>query len=280
MSSDQDGDAARPFGGAAAAILAARDRLGIFAGRVEFHDEVGSTNDVADERARRGAPEGIVIVADVQRSGRGRRGRSWHSPRGVGLYFSTALRPVAAEATAAMLTLAAGSAVAMGIRRAAGLPVDIKWPNDVVAPGRARARDRRKIAGILAEARSAGGGVAHVIVGCGVNVGASTPPADIAAVAASIEGELGRPVDRVQVLVECLAALDAEYCALQAGRAAEVLERWRALAPSAMGAGVMWNDLGRSRAGVTTGVTDRGALLVRTDDGAVHQLVSADLVWL
>src|SRR5687768_9924953 len=96
---------------------------------VHFFDEIPSTNDEAARRADLGAPEGTTIVALAQTAGRGRFGRTWFSPAGAGLYVSIVVRD---RRAAPFLSLAGGVAVADGIRVATGLPVELKWPNDVV----------------------------------------------------------------------------------------------------------------------------------------------------
>jgi BirA family biotin operon repressor/biotin-[acetyl-CoA-carboxylase] ligase len=110
--------------------------------------------------------------------------------------MSTIMRPAAHAVS--LLTIAAGVALADGIQAATGLQPQLKWPNDVYMDG-------RKLAGILAEAGTSAAGVQHVVVGCGVNLMPAAYPADVAARATSIETELGRPVDRGLLLVECLA---------------------------------------------------------------------------
>jgi BirA family transcriptional regulator, biotin operon repressor / biotin---[acetyl-CoA-carboxylase] ligase len=121
---------------------------------------VGSTNDVARRLAEEGAAAGTVVVADVQGSGRGREGRSWHAPPGRALLLSVILRPPGPPATA--LPLRVGLAAARGLERETGVPVGVKWPNDLVAGG-------RKLGGILCEG-SIGGAATFVIAGIGVNV--------------------------------------------------------------------------------------------------------------
>ena len=94
-----------------------------------------STMDVASRLAHEGAPHGVVVVADEQTSGRGRRGTTWASPPGAGLYLSFIARPpipTAVSAPPSLLTLAAGVAVREGIATATGLAADLKWPNDVI----------------------------------------------------------------------------------------------------------------------------------------------------
>ena len=113
--------------------------------------------------------------------------------------MSTLTRP-AAHAVG-LLTLAAGVAIAEGIQAATGLQPQLKWPNDIYMEG-------RKLAGILAEAGTSSAGVQYVILGCGINLMPAAYPPDVAARATSIESELGRPIDRGLLLVQCLTALD------------------------------------------------------------------------
>ena len=134
-----------------------------------------------------------------------------------------------------------GVAVAEGIRASTGLPVLVKWPNDVVveeehAP-RADQR-RRKVAGILAEASGVGAAVEYAVLGFGINLRPVRLPPELAGTATSIEGELGRSVDRAVVLSESLAALTRSYADLLADRVGTILMRWRRLSPSSRGARV------------------------------------------
>src|SRR5262245_51466456 len=157
------------------ALARAGARLGRFGSPVLYFSTVGSTNDVASSLATAGQREGGVVVADAQTAGRGRRGRSWFSPPGSGLYVSVLMDPAAARTepvrATALLTIAVGVALAEGIEAAAGLRSMIKWPNDLVI-------ERRKLAGILAEAIAAPGSsrISPVVVGYGVNVGPMAYP--------------------------------------------------------------------------------------------------------
>src|SRR5262249_14822949 len=112
------------------ALAATESERGIFGARLFYFTETGSTNDLAAAAADRGEPEGTTFVAGAQTAGRGRLGRVWFSPPGAGLYVSTIVRR---RSAAPWITLAGGVAVAEGIRAATALPVEIKWPNDVVA---------------------------------------------------------------------------------------------------------------------------------------------------
>ena len=128
-----------------AAAFAARPELA--GAEVLYFPELASTNDTAAALAESGAADGTTVIADRQNAGRGRHGRVWDSPPGVGLYASVVLR----GSQSPVVTLLAGVAVAEAVQGVARAAVELKWPNDVVAP-HAGAPTRRKLAGILTEA--------------------------------------------------------------------------------------------------------------------------------
>jgi BirA family biotin operon repressor/biotin-[acetyl-CoA-carboxylase] ligase len=168
-----------------------------------------------------------------------------------------------------LTTLAAGVALAEGIEHATALRVDLKWPNDLFVA-------RRKLGGILAE-----GVAGAVVLGYGLNVGTTAFPPDLAPRATSLESELGRPVDRAEVLSGTLAALARRYDDLIAGRFDAILDEWRARAPAGRGARVSWTTSTPSgtQSGVTAGIDDRGALLVDVG-GRLERIVAGELTWL
>jgi BirA family biotin operon repressor/biotin-[acetyl-CoA-carboxylase] ligase len=258
----------------AAALAASARRRGRFGDPIYYFSETGSTNDVAAALADGGAPEGATVVAAGQTAGRGRFGRTWFSPPGAGLYASVVCR----NATAApLLTLAGGVAVADAIRAASGLPVQIKWPNDVIVESGLPPR-RRKLAGVLAEGSSGADGLQYVILGFGINLRPAAYPTELADRATSIETELGRPPDGGAVLAETLAALAALFQRLAAGDARPVLARWRALAPSAQGTQVQWDGPAGAMSGTAAGIADDGALLVNVA-GRIERVISGELRW-
>jgi BirA family biotin operon repressor/biotin-[acetyl-CoA-carboxylase] ligase len=234
-----------------------------------WYRAVSSTNDVAAALADRGVPEGCVVAADEQRTGRGRLGRVWASPPGAGLYVSAVLRPRLEEIP--LLTLAAGLAVADGVQSATALPPQVKWPNDVYVGD-------RKLAGVLAEAGSSPEGVQYVVLGFGINIRPAAYPTDVASHATCIESELGRAVDRGLVLAECLAALAARYGQLHAGHAAWITRAWRQRAAATFGRLVEWETASSIESGVTQDVDETGALLVRTERG-IQRLISGEVRW-
>jgi BirA family transcriptional regulator, biotin operon repressor / biotin---[acetyl-CoA-carboxylase] ligase len=252
--------------------------------------QTASTSDEAARWAEAGAPEGAWVVADEQTAGRGRRGRAWHSPAGAGLYLSVVFRPSAGAVPAGssapetdtgvsndpvipLLTLMAGVAVAEGIRRATGVPVTLKWPNDVIVEG-----SWRKVAGILAEATASGNAVQFVIVGIGVNLNRASYPVDVAARAVSLEELNGGPVDRDVVLVEILGALADWRADLVRAGADNLLRAWRQLAPSSCGCRVRWETREGQRSGTTAGIDGDGALLVESSAG-VERIVAGEVQW-
>ena len=244
--------------------------------RLHWLESTGSTNDVAARLAESGAEEGTIVVADMQTAGRGRHGRVWFSPAGAGLYASIIIRPAQAmageERPAALLTLAAGVAIAEAVRAVTGLPARIKWPNDVlVGP--------RKLAGILAEAAMQGGTLQHIVLGFGVNLRAAAYPPELSGRTTSIEAETNRPAERGLMLAEIVAALGDRCADLHAGRFDAILSAWRMLASSLSGARVEWD----SPAGVVRGraedIDRHGALLVRVGE-KLERVVAGEVRWI
>lgn len=262
----------------AEAIAGARasGRLNRLGAPLLFFSTVGSTNDVAAALAEAGR-EGAVVIADQQTAGRGRHGRRWFSPPGSGLYISVVLTPAragpsATERATALLTLAAGVALVDAVEATTGLAPDLKWPNDLLV-------GRRKLAGILAESAVSESGPLHVALGYGINVSTSAYPSELAARATSLESELGRPIERGALCAATLAALEARYADLVAGRFDAILDAWRRRAPSHQGARVAWSTPRGPQTGLTAGVDEGGALLVRVGD-RVDRIVAGEISWL
>jgi BirA family biotin operon repressor/biotin-[acetyl-CoA-carboxylase] ligase len=257
-------------------LARAQARISPLASRVLWYADVSSTNDVAARLAESGAEEGVLVAADGQTAGRGRRGRDWSSPRGVGIYATVILRPPAAIIP--LVTIAAGVALADGIESATGLGVLLKWPNDVIIEGDSHFATPRKLAGILAEGGTAQDGAAWVVLGFGINVLPGAYPADVSARATSLETELGRRVGRGELLVECLAALADRYAELRESQTAPILAAWRHRARSTLGRRVEWDRGGRTHLGVAYDIDETGALLVQTD-GRLERVMSGEVRW-
>lgn len=256
------------------ALASTEIQRGVFGARLFYFIETASTNDLAAAAADRGEPEGTTFVAGAQTAGRGRLGRTWFSPPGAGLYVSTIVRR---SSIAPWITLAGGVATAEAIRSATGLPVQIKWPNDIVTV-HGRLEGRRKLAGILAEASSGPDGVERVVLGVGINVGAAALPPHLTNRASAIEIELGRPVDTGALLAQLLSALNRVLDEIANAGPPSLFQRWLDLAPSAHGAAIEWDAGGVRRHGVTAGLAEDGALLARTPDG-LERIIAGEVRW-
>ena len=160
-------------------------------------EEIDSTNKKAKELALSGAEAGVLVTADVQQAGMGRRGRSWLSEKGTGIYMSMVLRPEIETEKASMLTLVAAMAAQKAIESICGpkAQAKIKWPNDIVL-------NKKKICGILTELSLRGTDIDFVIVGIGINVNNKTFAEEIAQTASSLSLELGKEIDREMLITE------------------------------------------------------------------------------
>lgn len=230
---------------------------------------VESTNDVVWDALAAGAPDGIVAVADLQTRGRGRDGRNWLTPQGLGLAMSLLLRPGCERHTLTVLPLAAGLAVARALE-AAGADARLKWPNDVlIGP--------RKVAGILSESRRGPEGDDAIVVGIGVNVlqRESDFPEALRSLATSLAVE-GVHTDRETVAAAILDAFEPLWTELDEAGPAGIVEAWRRRA-------TFWGRplTVRTPAGEITGtartLAEDGALVLAGADGAPLRVVAGDV---
>ncbi|MCO6510164.1 MAG: biotin--[acetyl-CoA-carboxylase] ligase [Aridibacter famidurans] len=228
--------------------------------RILRYESLPSTNTEALSQARKGAPEGLCVVADEQTEGRGRHGRRWVSDPGAGLYFSALLRPDLEPKDLPILTLATAVAVHDTLKDLYGIEADIKWPNDLLIKG-------RKIAGILAETTETEDGTA-VVIGIGINLRSMHLPEDLASVSASVESETGAPGDRDELLDRLVRFFffHCERTATSSGRD-RVLKDWAARSSYGRGKHVRVDVAGKLIEGVTDGLDSHGALTVRTEHG-------------
>lgn len=182
------------------------DAIGVIGGEIRRYGEVDSTNDLAFDHAAAGCPEGTTVVAESQRAGRGRRGRSWYSPGGANLYFSIVLRPSRPRREWPEIPWVVAGAVAAGLARAGVRNLSIKSPNDVLAGG-------RKIAGVLLENRVGGSVRTAVVAGVGLNVNLPRRlmPEGLRETATSVEEETGAPAERETLLLGLLSSIDGHY---------------------------------------------------------------------
>lgn len=237
---------------------------------VKFLEETDSTNNVIRRMAEQGAPEGTLAVAEIQTAGKGRRGRSWSSPKGSGIWHSFLLRPDFAPEHASMLTLLAAMAVQKAVCDVTGLDGLIKWPNDIVVNG-------KKICGILTEMSTEEDTIRYVVVGIGINANTPDFPEEIRATATSLALELGHPVRRALLINGIMCAFEEYYDiyrqTLDMSRLKEIynqrlvnVEREvKVLAPRG------------DYTGVSHGINDEGELIVELADGTIREVNSGEV---
>ena len=275
--------------------------------RIEVHEQVGSTNDLARQAGRRGEPEGLVIVAEEQTAGRGRLDRVWSAPPGCCVLCSVLLRPRFSPYNAFYLTIATALAVFRAcagyfptregearenwetppnprtgdapvnpsagrteIRDTPPNPAMIKWPNDVLVNG-------RKVAGVLSESELSGDDWEFAVVGFGIN--ANLEPNQLQglrATATSLSIELGQPVDRTALLCHVLAEMEDLYLTLQNGQFGLVYSQW-ASRLGTIGKRVAVRDGAETVEGQALRVDFDGALILRLDDGTQRRVLAGDI---
>ena len=226
--------------------------------------ECASTNDEAARLARAGARHGTVVVAEAQTAGRGREGRAWQSPQGLGLYLSAIVRPPLPLAMVPPMTLAIGVAICDAVR-SFGAEAHLKWPNDVLVRG-------KKLAGVLVEAQSQGPRLEAVIVGIGVNLAGELPGA-VSETAITLEEAAGHVIDRSRFEQRLLEHVEHWIDRYVASGLASVSTAWeeRMAKHVIARASTLANTVVQ---GEMAGLDGDGSLLLRDAAGMLHRVRS------
>ncbi len=262
------------------AVVDGRRELGLetrFVGReIHYFTSVGSTNAACRELSPRGAPEGTVVLAEEQTSGRGRSGRPWYSPAGLGIWTSVLVRPHRPADRAAALSIATAVAVAEAVRAVVGVDALVKWPNDVVVLG-------KKLGGVLVEAGQPAGMplVEEAVVGIGLNTGQERGdfPEGLRDSAASLEMVAGQKVDRWPLFLALLERFEARYVGLFGGRWESLRDVWGELSTT-LGRDV---EVERGREilrGRVVDLAESGALVLEDSSGSRSEVWHGDVVVL
>lgn len=231
---------------------------------VRYFEQVGSTNDEALKWMANWAVNGAVVVAGEQVQGKGRLGRTWHTPPASALILSVILRPKIAELS--QITMLGALAIYDTVKQLGLEQVGIKWPNDVMLNG-------LKVSGILPEAVWEDGKLVGVVLGMGVNVRIDFANTELAQKAISIETVLGRHVERLDLIVELLARVD--YWSLHLGNDA-LFRTWQARLLT-VGQQVRLVSAGQEVVGVAETVERDGTLLIRQANGQIERVVAGDI---
>jgi len=250
-----------------------RDGLGTeFIGRhVYYCSSVSSTNDVAIELAQKGVPDGSLVVAEEQTGGRGRLSREWYSPRYKGIWFSLVLYPSVTPAEAPRVTMVTAVALALAVRKVTGVPVGIKWPNDLLVKG-------KKFCGILTELGAELDKINYLVMGAGINVNQDPAdfPQELRDIATSLKIEAGAEIARVGLLQSLLAEFEYWYRLWLEQGFGNVLKKWKELSVS-LNCPVRIHTLNKTWDGWAEDVDEEGALLLRLPDGKLQRLLAGDV---
>lgn len=235
---------------------------------IHYFTEVDSTNNEAKKLAADGCPEGAIVVAESQVTGRGRLARGWFSPFGKGIWLSVVLRPPFGPMDAAKCTLMAAVGVNRAINRVTGAGCGIKWPNDILWDG-------RKVVGILTEMSAEMDAINYVVIGMGINANMEEFPSEIAATATSLALATGQTVSRVTLLAEILAELESVYMLVKQAGFEPVFAAWRQQSIT-LGRQVKVQGFQRSFSGLAVDIDADGALLIKTPQG-VERVLAGDV---
>src|ERR1700741_546408 len=251
-------------------MLKPRLKGSLFGKRIFHFFKTDSTNRVALELGHAGEPEGAVVLAEEQTSGRGRAGRTWHSERAAGIYATLLLRPKISPVQAPLLTMMAGLSAHAAIQSQTGLQPDVKWPNDLMLNG-------KKVGGILTEMHAETTSVRFVIVGIGINVNQQDFPSELSRVATSLRLEAGKNQSRLELLARLLREFETDYNRFLHDGSSSVTERFTQISSYALGKKVRVTNGNETYVGVTAGLRPEGLLQVQREDGAVVTVLAGDV---
>lgn len=238
---------------------------------IEYIKSCPSTQILAHQLAQEDTPDGTVILTEEQTAGRGRMSRKWDSAFGKGIWMSIVLRPDVSPQRAPQFTLVAAVAVVRAIEEVTGLKPSIKWPNDILLNG-------KKCTGILTELQSDADGIKALIIGIGLNVNQVSEDfnEEVQNIATSLKMESGNGVSR-QDLVRSLLFHIEQYTNLYIEEGFGMLKLMWESYSTTIGRPVLARMPSGNLEGVAEGITDDGVLQLRTPDGKLHGIYSADI---
>lgn len=238
---------------------------------IEYAESCPSTQILAHQLAQEDTPDGTVVLTEEQTAGRGRMARKWDSAFGKGIWMSIVLRPDVPPQRAPQFTLVAAVAVVRAIEEVTGLKPSIKWPNDILLNG-------KKCTGILTELQSDADGIKALIIGIGLNVNQAAGDfnEEVQDIATSLKMESGKDVSR-QDLVRALLFHIEQYTNLYIEEGFGMLKLMWESYSTTIGRPVRARMSSGTLEGMAEGITDDGVLQLRTPDGKLHGIYSADI---
>jgi len=231
--------------------------------------KIQSTNTLAMDIATQGAPEGTVVLAEVQTAGKGRLGRSWFSPKG-NIYLSVILRPNIPLQKSPLVTLMGSVAVATAIQETCNLPALIKWPNDVYIQG-------KKVSGLLTEMSAEQDRIRHLVLGIGINANmdCSHLPDDVRLHTTTLAAETHSHINRTMLVRQLLQSLDHWYRQFLSDDQ-DVLKEWKKLNIT-LGKRVMVTDCNETFEGQALGIDKEGRLIIKRDNDTTQHIAAGDV---
>ena len=236
--------------------------------KIYYFEEVSTTMDVAAELGMKGAPEGAVVLAELQTKGKGRLGRTWFSPRYKGIYFSLLLKPKISLNQAAVLTLLCAVSICEAVKVVSSLEAQIKWPNDILI-------HNKKVGGILTELNAEMDEIRFVVMGVGINV--NNDKKSLISGATSLRQHKGEAVSRIELLQEILRKIEKNYFIFLEKGSRPIIEKWREHAIT-LGRRVKIYSHHEHVEGHAVDIDNDGALLLRKDSGLTQKITSGDVI--
>lgn len=237
--------------------------------RVYYREETESTNDDAKFLAEEGMEHGSLVIAETQTAGKGRRGRSWCSPKSS-IYMSMLLRPDLPVDRASMLTLVMAVSVADALSQLYDLDVKIKWPNDILI-------NKKKVCGILTELFEHPDQTYSVVVGIGINVNQKGFPEEIAEIATSVLIEKGDSCNRADIVIAVMEYFEYYYeLFAEGGDMSALIDIYDAYLINRNEQVKILDPAGEYE-GMAKGINDRGELIVERADGKITTVYSGEV---
>lgn len=238
---------------------------------IHYEESVESTQKIAHLLASKNVPEGTVVIAEEQISGKGRMSRKWYSPKYTGIWMSLILRPNIPLTKAPQLTLLTAVAIVQAMEEMTGLTPEIKWPNDILMNG-------KKISGILTELQAEADRIHSIIIGMGINVNQKKEdfPPELQGIASSLLVEKGEPISRANLIKSIFKHFEKLYLLYLDQGFFPIKLLWEGYAVS-IGKIIKARTLTSTIEGRALGITDDGVLVLEDSNGVIHHIYSADI---
>ncbi len=239
-----------------------------------YFPQLSSTNNIAKQKVQKGksrTPEGTLIIAEKQLGGKGRSGKVWLSPVG-GIWLSIVLYPKTVSTHVPLITIMTAVAVARTLNKLFPIKVQIKWPNDILI-------EKRKVCGILTETGTEEKNLKWVIVGIGINADNNSTelPEEIRNSSISLKEITGQPIPRIKLIQYLCSEFEMFYDLWQKKAFSAIIEEWK-LYSYTLGEKVRVDIGNRIISGEAIDITDRGALVLKRDDGQIEEIISGTVL--